>query len=67
MSPSQEVFKRRVCVMLQEWFSNGRSSARLMIVLDLRDLFLPEQFYDSKKELKFLPETFQKTLQNALN
>ncbi|KAK4828345.1 LOW QUALITY PROTEIN: hypothetical protein QYF61_026006 [Mycteria americana] len=42
-SPSLEVFKRRVDVVLGTWFSGGLGSARLTVGLDdLKDLFQPK-------------------------
>ncbi|KAK4823922.1 hypothetical protein QYF61_008308 [Mycteria americana] len=47
-SPSLEVFKRRVDVVLVTWFSGGLGNVRLMVELDdLKGLFQPKRFYDS--------------------
>ncbi|KAK4817432.1 hypothetical protein QYF61_014508 [Mycteria americana] len=47
-SPSLEVFKRYVDVVLRDMYSGGLGSARLMVGLDhLKCFFQPKSFYDS--------------------
>ncbi|KAM9654822.1 uncharacterized protein ACIBXB_007132 [Morphnus guianensis] len=54
-SPSLEVFKRCVDVVLRPWFSGGLGSVRLTVGLHyLKGLFQPKQFYDSSISPQYL-------------
>lgn len=60
-SPSPEVFRGRVDVVLTAWFSSGLVSTRLNVRLDdLRLLFQPERFdyLNSTHPFCLLPDSF---------
>lgn len=53
-SPSVEVLKRYVDVILGDMFSSELGSSRLMLELNnIKGLFQDEQFYGSMKRLKY--------------